>query len=63
LYVNSENASPRALFVGCLSPDTRAAPGREIELVIDPCKLHFFDRETGQSLLACQDVCSPRPNL
>ncbi len=41
----------RALFNARVSADTRARTGETLRLAVDPTRLHFFDPETGDSLL------------
>jgi multiple sugar transport system ATP-binding protein len=40
------------LFGARIDPRADAAPGRPLTLTVDPSRFHFFDRETGVSLLA-----------
>jgi multiple sugar transport system ATP-binding protein len=42
----------RALFGARVDPRTSARPGERIRLAVDPARFHFFDPETGKSLLA-----------
>ena len=41
-----------SLFTARVDPETRASVGDALELVVDPASFHFFDVETGRSLLA-----------
>jgi multiple sugar transport system ATP-binding protein len=41
-----------SLFTARVDPATRARVGDPLELVVDPASFHFFDVETGRSLLA-----------
>jgi multiple sugar transport system ATP-binding protein len=41
----------RTLFNARVSPDTSARSGDRLQLAVDPARLHFFDPETGDSLL------------
>jgi multiple sugar transport system ATP-binding protein len=41
-----------SLFTARVDPATRASVGSRLELVVDPSKFHFFDVESGRSLLA-----------
>jgi multiple sugar transport system ATP-binding protein len=38
------------IFLARLNPRTQAQEGKEIELVVDTSRLHFFDPETGRGL-------------
>jgi multiple sugar transport system ATP-binding protein len=40
-----------SLFTARVDPATRAHVGETLELVVDPASFHFFDPETGESLL------------
>jgi hypothetical protein len=40
-----------SLFTARVDPATRASVGRPLELVVDPARFHFFDAESGRSLL------------
>jgi multiple sugar transport system ATP-binding protein len=44
-------AESRALLNARVDARTHAAVGGRLELALDPARLHFFDAETGQSLL------------
>tara|TARA_Y100001970_G_scaffold289743_1_gene421064 strand:- start:24 stop:203 length:180 start_codon:yes stop_codon:yes gene_type:complete len=37
-------------FIARINPNSIFVEGEEIELKIDPSKLHFFDPETGDAL-------------
>jgi multiple sugar transport system ATP-binding protein len=41
----------KALFAAKIDPGTRAEVGRPLELAVNPARLHFFDAETGLSLV------------
>jgi multiple sugar transport system ATP-binding protein len=41
-----------SLFTARVDPGTRGSVGDELEVVVDPARFHFFDVETGRSLLA-----------
>ena len=41
----------RALFSARIDPRARARVGQPLELALDPARLHFFDPETGATLL------------
>jgi multiple sugar transport system ATP-binding protein len=41
----------RTLFAARVDPRTEARPGETVRLAIDPSRLYFFSRETGESLL------------
>jgi multiple sugar transport system ATP-binding protein len=45
-------ADSTALFSARVDPRTSARVGEPIRLAVDPSRFHFFDRETGASLLA-----------
>jgi hypothetical protein len=40
-----------SLFTARVDPATKARVGEPLELTLDPAKFHFFDVETGRSLL------------
>jgi hypothetical protein len=40
----------RVSLVASLDPAVPAVPGRELELAIDPQRIHFFDPDTGSTL-------------
>ena len=42
----------RSLFNARVDPQTRARVGERLRLAVQPRAFHFFDRETGESLLA-----------
>ncbi len=44
-------AEPTALFSARVDPRTRAEVGQTLELAVDPSRFHFFDPESGTSLL------------
>jgi multiple sugar transport system ATP-binding protein len=41
----------KALFAARIDPGTPAVVGRPLELAVNPARLHFFDAETGLSLV------------
>jgi multiple sugar transport system ATP-binding protein len=45
---------PTALFSARVDPQTRAQVGERLELAVDPTRFHFFDAETGRSLLRAE---------
>jgi multiple sugar transport system ATP-binding protein len=49
-------AEPTALFSARLDPRTRAEVGAMLELAVDPSRFHFFDPESGLSLLRKRPV-------
>jgi multiple sugar transport system ATP-binding protein len=51
-------AEPSALFSARLDPKTRAEVGGDLTLAVDPSEFHFFDAQTGSSLLT---VASSEP--
>ena len=44
-------ADVQSLFTARVDPRTRARPGGHLTLALDPARFHFFDPETGASLL------------
>ena len=44
-------AEPTALFSARTDPQTQARVGETLELAVDPSRFHFFDPESGRSLL------------
>jgi ABC-type sugar transport system ATPase subunit len=47
-------ASEGALLNARIDSRTRARVGEPLRLVVDPARFHFFDPETGASLLATE---------
>jgi multiple sugar transport system ATP-binding protein len=45
-------AEPTALFSARVDPKTRARVGEPLEIAVDPAAFYFFDRESGQALIA-----------
>jgi multiple sugar transport system ATP-binding protein len=45
-------AEERAVFAARVDPRTRARAGQPLRLAVDPQRFHFFDPQTGASLLA-----------
>jgi multiple sugar transport system ATP-binding protein len=50
----------KALFAARVDPATSAQVGVPLELAVNPARLHFFDRQTGRTLLAEPDA-EPTP--
>jgi multiple sugar transport system ATP-binding protein len=50
----------RALFSARVDPRTRVRVGEPLELALDPTRLHFFDPESGKTLLP---AAAPEPRL
>jgi multiple sugar transport system ATP-binding protein len=48
-------AEERAVFAARVDPRTRARLGEKLRLALDPSRLHFFDPQTGASLLASSE--------
>jgi multiple sugar transport system ATP-binding protein len=48
-------AEEPALFSARIDPRTRARVGDRLTLAVDPAQFHFFDRETGASLLVTEE--------
>ena len=53
----------RALFTARLPSGTRRLVGKKIRLALDPARCHFFDPDTGDSLLRRTPVDEPIPAL
>ena len=53
----------RALFTARLPSGTRQLVGKKIRLALDPARCHFFDPDTGESLLARKAMDEPVPAL
>jgi multiple sugar transport system ATP-binding protein len=54
----------RALFSARIDPRARARVGEPLELALDPARLHFFDVETGDTLLPEEGRrSSPSPDM
>ena len=45
-------ADEESLFTARVDPRTSARPGGRLTLAVDPARFHFFDPDTGESLLA-----------
>ena len=45
----------RTLFAAAVDANTRARAGEPFSIVVDPAAFHFFDRESGESLLAVRE--------
>jgi multiple sugar transport system ATP-binding protein len=45
-------AQEKALFNARVDPRTRGRVGEPLQLAVDPARFHFFDPDTGDSLLA-----------
>jgi multiple sugar transport system ATP-binding protein len=54
-------AEDQALFSARIDPRTPARVGEPLRLAVDPSRFHFFDRETGTSLIASEAAASPEP--
>jgi len=50
----------RALFSARVDPRARVRVGEPLELALDPMRLHFFDPESGKTLLP---AAAPEPRL
>jgi multiple sugar transport system ATP-binding protein len=50
----------RALFTARVDAHHAVAPGQDVELAIDPRRLHFFDAETGE-VVGRQPTSAPAP--
>jgi hypothetical protein len=53
----------RALFTARLPSGTRQLVGKKIRLALDPERCHFFDPDTGESLLTRKAADEPIPAL
>jgi multiple sugar transport system ATP-binding protein len=53
----------RALFTARLPSGTRRLVGKKIRLALDPARCHFFDPDTGDSLLTRKPADEPIPAL
>jgi multiple sugar transport system ATP-binding protein len=53
----------RALFTARLPSGTRQLVGKKIRLALDPERCHFFDPDTGESLLTREAADEPIPAL
>ncbi len=54
----------KALFSARIDPRVRGAVGEPLELALDPSRLHFFDPDTGLTLLPDDTpVAAPEPQL
>jgi len=52
-------ADEQSLFTARVDPRTGARPGGRLTLAVDPARFHFFEPETGESLLqAAVDTCA-----
>ncbi len=54
-------AQEQALFGARIDPRVNAVVGRSLTLAVDPTRFHFFDVETGFSLLAASDIRADEP--
>ena len=54
-------AHDKALFGARIDPRVNAVVGRSLTLAVDPTRFHFFDADTGFSLLAASDVRADEP--
>jgi len=57
-------AQEAALFSARIDPRVDAAVGRPLTLAVDPGRFHFFDVDSGFSLLAAskREAAEPLPN-
>src|SRR5689334_3074866 len=55
-------AGEGTLFTARVEPDTSARVGDRLRLAVDPARFHFFDPETGRSLVAAPAE-EPQPEL
>jgi multiple sugar transport system ATP-binding protein len=54
-------AHDKALFGARIDPRVDAVVGRSLTLAVDPTRFHFFDVDTGFSLLAATDMRADEP--
>ena len=54
-------AQEQALFGARVDPRVNAVVGRSLTLAVDPTRFHFFDVETGYSLLPASDIRADEP--
>jgi multiple sugar transport system ATP-binding protein len=55
---------PKALFSARIDPRVPVRRGQPVELALDPARLHFFDLETGRTLLPdTTTAAAPEPQL
>jgi multiple sugar transport system ATP-binding protein len=54
-------AQEQALFGARIDPRVNAEVGRSLTLAVDPTRFHFFDLDTGFSLLAPSDMRADEP--
>ena len=54
-------AEDKALFGARIDPRVNAVVGRSLTLAVDPARFHFFDVDTGFSLLAASDMRADEP--
>ena len=54
-------AHDKALFGARIDPRVNAVVGRSLTLAVDPSRFHFFDVDTGFSLLAASDMRADEP--
>jgi multiple sugar transport system ATP-binding protein len=54
-------ADEKALFIGRVDPRTSARLGGSLRLAADPSRFHFFDPQTGRSLLRTDDARGRTP--
>jgi multiple sugar transport system ATP-binding protein len=54
-------AQEQALFGARVDPRVNAVVGRSLTLAVDPTRFHFFDVETGYSLLAASGIRADEP--
>ena len=49
-------AQEKAFFNARVDPRTRGRVGQPLQLAVDPARFHFFDPDTGDSLLAAKQA-------
>jgi hypothetical protein len=54
-------AQEQALFGARIDPRVNALVARPLTLAVDPSRFHFFDVDTGFSLLAASDIRADEP--
>jgi multiple sugar transport system ATP-binding protein len=50
-----------SLFTARVDPRTAARPGSALRLSVDPARFHFFDAQSGASLLWREDTAASQP--
>jgi multiple sugar transport system ATP-binding protein len=46
----AQSGHDRVPFVAAVDPTVPATPAQDLEIAIDPCRIHYFDPETGKTL-------------